>query len=656
MNYKNIKNEILTSLQNKSVNDAKILISKIENTYKNDVDIIYFNAYISFLEGNIDKSYYLCKKALSIVPLNFSINELLMHIYRVKNDFEQLNRLLSFFFNILLVNENTPNKLYASYDIFGYCNYIIDFFRKNNMKYDSSFLENVTWGRPINEFINKVINNFLFTKPLVQQPKFFDAFYNNLKIQGFKIYSNEYLNNDKNYILPIYSYEKKNVISIYNKNEDKDYKFILDNIHYYLFNINGIPNLKSNSDLFIGKPIPCFKFENNKDLVLTLFIDGLSQRVIEENGGLENLMPHTHNFFKDYMYCNNFYTSGEWTYVSIASYFTGQYTTSHKLFHPNFNITLRDDVKILSEYINDKNYFTSKIDGDWRSNFAYGYYRGFDHILYEPSNNGNMTIKDLPSLLIEHIETFKNTNMFIHTCIPDLHDTADGYNLTYPIQAIEPYDEKPISVNFISSETSVKTEYSEARKNSYIRIMKYIDIHLRSIYCYLEDNFDLDNITVALISDHGQGFLVKPDEEFLSDGRVKVPLLIRSKETKNMKCDELVQNVDYIAIMDKILGLNVNYRKIDANLPACLGGKEREYAYSESLFPGDPYRALINMKDCEFFFESKENVEQDGRVILDEYRTHLKDKNTREDINDNELLKKCINIVFEHMKYNRIYI
>ena len=161
---------------------------------------------------------------------------------------------------------------------------------------------------------------------------------------------------------------------------------------------------------------------------------------------------------------------------------------------------------------------------------------------------------------------------------------------------------------------------------------------------------------MALISDHGQGFLVKPDEEFLSDGRVKVPLLIRSKETKNMKCDELVQNVDYIAIMDKILGLNVNYRKIDANLPACLGGKEREYAYSESLFPGDPYRALINMKDCEFFFESKENVEQDGRVILDEYRTHLKDKNTREDINDNELLKKCINIVFEHMKYNRIYI
>ena len=267
-----------------------------------------------------------------------------------------------------------------------------------------------------------------------------------------------------------------------------------------------------------------------------------------------------------------------------------------------------------------------------------------------------MTIKDLPSLLIEHIETFKNTNMFIHTCIPDLHYIADGYNLTYPIQAIEPYDEKPISANFISSETSVKTEYSEARKNSYIRMMRYIDIHLRSIYCYLEDNFDLDNITVALISDHGQGFLVKPDEEFLSDGRVKVPLLIRSKETKNIKCDEIVQNVDYIAIMDKILGLNVNYRKIDANLPACLGGKEREYAYSESLFPGDPYRALINMKDCEFFFESKENVEQDGRVILDEYRTHLKDKNTREDINDNELLKKCINIVFEHMKYNRIYI
>ena len=62
------------------------------------------------------------------------------------------------------------------------------------------------------------------------------------------------------------------------------------------------------------------------------------------------------------------------------------------------------------------------------------------------------------------------------------------------------------------------------------------------------------------------------------------------------------------------------------------------------------------MKDCEFFFESKENVEQDGRVILDEYRTHLKDKNTREDINDNELLEKCINIVFEHMKYNRVYI
>ena len=664
MKYKEIKENILFLLNNNDLSSAKKLFFQIKKITNYDIDFKFISAYISYMESNLKKAEYICNNILNIIPLHFNTYVLLTNIYMSLNKHKELIELFFNIFNFSLVP-------YLKDDIRKTQNAIIMFFKEQDKNNDyillfleeqlisakQTFRPNSIWGRPMENFLYKEINDYYFSSSFTQSKDFFNNHYKNLRLIAFKKYNNfTMLKENCTYILPFHSKQSENILSIKNPINNTVESFILDNYNYYLFNINSNYNFSTTKDIFIGNPIPNFKFNNNKDLILTLFIDGLSQTVIEENGGLKKLMPHTYNFFKDYMYCDNFYTTGEWTYPSIASYFTGQYTTKHNLFHPNINISLKKDTKILSEYINNKNYFSSKIDGDWRSCFPYGYHRGFDYICYEPSIGETMNAKEISSLLIDHIETFKSTNMFIHTCIADLHDIADGHNLYFPIQAKESYEEKPINSNYVFGETSVRNNYDENKIKSYIRMMKYIDIHLRSLYCYLEDNFNLDNVTVALISDHGQGFLVKPDEEFLSDGRIKVPFLIRSKETKGLKCNELMQNVDYIAVLDKILNLGVNYKNIDANLPSCLGGKERKYTYSESLFPDAPYRSLINTKEYEFFFETKENVQLDGRVLLDDYRTHLKNRETKEDIENDEILKKCINTVFDHMKYHRIYI
>lgn len=69
---------------------------------------------------------------------------------------------------------------------------------------------------------------------------------------------------------------------------------------------------------------------------MNIFIDGLSQKFIEKNK-LEEIMPNTYKYFLDGAINNNCYSSGEWTYVSLASHFTGLSTVNHMVFHPNIN-------------------------------------------------------------------------------------------------------------------------------------------------------------------------------------------------------------------------------------------------------------------------------------------------------------------------------
>ncbi len=258
-----------------------------------------------------------------------------------------------------------------------------------------------------------------------------------------------------------------------------------DRFYYYKFNKNDELEIKSNKEFILGNKIEIKKNKNLPSLVLNIFIDGLSQKFIEENN-LENIAPNIYKFFKEGTICNNTYVTGEWTYVSLASFFTGKTTTNHRVFHPNYDTNNLIRNELYSEIFQNEGYLTAKIDGDWRSNPAIGYMKGLDRYLYQPSVR-EMHCDDVITETIEHLETFKNNNNFLWICIPDLHDVADEFETRISTQVRSSINCRAFEK---SQETSVRKKKDDKKSERFGVQLKRIDTYLGLLFNYIKDNYN----------------------------------------------------------------------------------------------------------------------------------------------------------------------
>jgi hypothetical protein len=121
-------------------------------------------------------------------------------------------------------------------------------------------------------------------------------------------------------------------------------------------------------------------------------------------------------------------------------------------------------------------------------------------------------------------------------------------------------------------------------------------------------------VTNVPTSDHGQAFITD-DQHPLSLARTKVPWFIRGKGIPQGDTHELTENIDLFKTLVKCCDLKMQENNIDSQLPKILGGKsEREYVLSQSIYPGQTYKAVIRDKYCEYRFESKQVVLPDGAI------------------------------------------
>lgn len=455
---------------------------------------------------------------------------------------------------------------------------------------------------------------------------------------------------DSEYILPVLSDQDNTEYVFATKTGDRvSCKSKIRN-HFNYYRLPAGTRLESKHKLYIGTPVPLKQDPSLKKLVLNIFVDGLSQPVLEEEG-LVNVMPHTAQFFSKGVVCSNVYTAGDWTLPSLASYVSGVATTRHHLIHPNLTYYLPKEITLLQEYFKEAGYQTAKIDGDWRSSQVYGYGRGMDRIIYQNQLIGMRAEQVIPDVL-DHMELMKETNQFIWMCVGDLHDISDGFELKASVQA-----SIPLALRGDEEEgaTSVKQEYSVNKRMAYIRQMKHVDEYLSMLYRYIEANYRDQEIVISLFGDHGQGYLVKEEEHFLSQGRSKVGMMFRGDFKPEMQCDELISTCDYVAVMCKLAGIAMKEEQIDARLPVFFGGKKkRDYAITESIHPGDPYMAAIVSEEGVFYFTSEGKVEYDGRVVLGDYRYEMYDSQGMP-CKKQDLLDKYLGIATEHIKEIIIY-
>ncbi len=409
----------------------------------------------------------------------------------------------------------------------------------------------------------------------------------------------------------------------------------------------GEYRLKSKNEFFLGNPIPNTKKEKNK-LCIVLYIDGLSQ-VFLDRYGLDNLMPNTAQFFKDCYWNKNCYTTSDWTFPSVASIFTGRSTFKHKVYHPNVNIDINKRGNMFTEKFREQGFYTTQINNNWRIAPSAGYMEGFDRTIFQ-NFRGGFAIAEVLGEAMEHLSSFPNNDHFLWVGIEDLHDIADGYNQDIYQQTNLTLEER---LKNERAEISVNAEYSEDKIVKYKNQLKRIDIYLESLYHYLEKNHQNNDVYVAIISDHGQGY-IENSENFLHEGRRKVPFIFKGPTVPNKISNELMSITDYFPNM--LAALN-NYENTsienDAVILEDFGGKGRGIVTTETFHPKAPYHIVITDDNFIFSLKTKKHIEDDGLVNLDEIEIQLLNNNTQEDVTETnkEKVKEYIAFVTERVMH-----
>lgn len=652
------------------------LIEQYEKQYPYDLDLFGYKMEYQLLLGNTEAAYRLAETAVRKNPYNYNANSNMRKACEATGDYilaYKYDRIMN-----LLEDYTSDNHAAASHKdeliekiveqkeqiaasgseltIGIYKEMLDDLFEHGDTfwgLYDQKYHDFTKLvGTYTGSGKNKKYNAFYDDFPLIfeKEEKFKSSILTKLECLAVTEAAEFQTGGECEYLLPVLS-EERNTVMEFQTAEHVRYNCI--NRKAFHFNYYRVPPktcVKSSKRLFIGNPIPMKQENSLKKLVLNIFVDGLSQKVLEEEG-LAELMPATSRFFSKGVACTNAYTAAEWTQPSIASYVTGLSTVRHMMLHNKLTYPLPEGITVLPEYFKEQGYWTAKIDGDWRSTQSYGYGRGMDRILYQNQNFGMRAEQVIPDVL-DHMELMKETNQFIWMCVGDLHDIADGYELKASVQSVIPLENR---ITEEIGETSAKQSYSRNKRLAYMKQMKHVDDYLRLLYDYIEENYRDEEIVVSLFGDHGQAYLVGPDEHFMADGRAKVGMMFRGSYLKPGVCDELISAKDYICIMCSLAGIAMKNEVIDGKMPVFAGGEvKRDYAISESIHPGDPYRAVLVSAENKLYFTSEGNVEYDGRLILGNYSTMLTDSNG-EPCCDTEKQEFLTGLILNHIKELLVY-
>ena len=419
--------------------------------------------------------------------------------------------------------------------------------------------------------------------------------------------------------------------------------------HFNYFRVEGETNVRADSEIVVGKPVLLQRNAGRKRLVLSIFVDGLSQVFLDD--GFEQYMPETYRFFKKGIICKNSYSTADWTYPSLASVITGMEIPGHMMIHGKLIARLPQSRKLFSQYFHDAGYYTAKVDGDWRATPGYGYHRGFDRMVFQHQHMG-MQVDRVVTDAVDQIELMKEGSQFVWMGMGDLHDIADNLDVPAAVQA-------KIPLNYRAAEdggvTSVKQKYSDAKQIAYREQARRVDRELGRLYRFLEQEYRDEEMVVGLFADHGQGFMVKEDEHFLSDGRSKVAMMFRGGYMPESICEDYINIADYMPILATLAGVEFDEASMDGKVPAFFGGTHpKEYVITETIHPGDPYYAVLHGKDYYFYFTSDAIMGGDGRIALDTWQTLLTDADGKP-VHNLEVEKRLCGMVLEHIKYNRIY-
>lgn len=660
------KQNIETLLSNEDYKKAKEELYHYKKEFPYDLDISSFESFIYCMNGNYDKALQTLLEKYPKNEFNAELNFNIAFTLCNKNQFAEAAIFLTK--AILLdtqkklktdellndISEHIPADLLSKIQhkiSLDFSNYAIHF--PKGLKLDNTEYRIKQFTYNNTNYYCGIYDYYLTERDRVEideTPVLIP--FNKYEIMQYSTTNSYDTTTDSSTLFPILVNTDKQIVNIKVNTKEYQLKELLsERFYYYKVPANSNVQIYSDNNFILGKKIELKKDKTLPSLILNIFVDGLSQKYLNDNNNLEKLAPNIYNFFKKGTICTNAHTTGEWTYTSIASLFTGMYTSEHRIFHPTYTTKNLLNYELYSEILQKAGFNCTKIDADYRSSPAIGYMKGFDRYLYQMSSRG-MFVNDVITETIENISAFSETNNFMHICIPDLHDIADLCE--EPLSCQTHTSLKNRMLNRDNNVSTVRKKYDPKLIERYESQLKRIDTYLGLLFNYIEQNFNDDEILISLFSDHGQGFLISSNE-FLDEQRSNIAMMFRGKNAPNGTCTELISILDYFPIIFNSIGIN-DYNIKSSILPKYFGGNSsREYTYTESLHADFPYYAVINDSKYKFFFKTNTPNTNDGRIHInseEDFTYSLINKITNKDeTNHNlELVNHYIDIVLNHIQ------
>ena len=94
--------------------------------------------------------------------------------------------------------------------------------------------------------------------------------------------------------------------------------------------------------------------------------------------------------------------------------------------------------------------------------------------------------------------------------------------------------------------------------------------------------------------------------------------LFKSSDHNELReINEFTENIDIFTTILNDSKISVHSNKADSRLPLSLGGSnERKFSFSQSLYPGQTYKAIFRELNKSIYIESKQLVDQSGLIDI----------------------------------------
>ena len=326
------------------------------------------------------------------------------------------------------------------------------------------------------------------------------------------------------------------------------------------------------------------KIKKDHSNIIILILDGLRKDLIGIYNGNKSDTPNINNFFEKSDVYHNAYTQAEWTLPVFSSYMTSMYSSDHEMTSPNYNIELPNNIKILSEVMQENYFNTMGYSGAFRTSPHFGFARGFDEYTSKNDYKKNRC-EEIIDKAMRFMKKNQNQNNFLFLHIMDTHPP---YYLNNQIKSnIKGADERNPDLNNITDAQITVNKVDKSLQRLFSSISKHD--------------------SVILLADHGVNLsddkankgidAYKWYEKHLSKERINVPLLVKSNkiDKKNVSNTKIVESA--VGLFPSVLELANIQHECQSYSESFINSKENNqkgkgYAISELVF-GDDYHCNI---------------------------------------------------------------